>query len=556
MRSIHLFIHPSPLILPSSFPPNHPGAPAIPKPKLRSAHLAPLLVRPPNDNIYTPEGRSRLLSSLGISKDLHDPATKIHVSPTDSWDATESDSRLFFLVSLCPTCGLTLPHLQALNEHIKESHDRQSYPQNLSAAPPNPVFNSHTPHSAPVRRPQQQQQQHQHQPQLQHQQHPQLQRRRSDGMESYHHDHPAPPATSNPIFDSFIPPSTEIHWQQEPYQQPQPQLQPQNHQHPRQQHEHPHDMELYFSNYSAPPDNPIFDPYIPQIRRPQEQHQQRHPQLQPHPDPPLVQSPPLAASTPSPLKDPKVKMSLMDFAMRKKKQREEELARATAVSPQHSRQQHHHSDDMKLAVDSSPASSFASPPSPTPVTTSLVPHPTQRTFSNVLLFSPSLSQTSSDYGTVTSPPQASQEATSASNSQPDSPYSLSTPLYSPSSLTPVNSTSGSRVESPVATQGQAQASYHPPSAQLSRPTSPLLSEPFRFPNPEAPQALLAEKGVVEDGNDHTRAEIAEGELLEEREMERPPFLFVCGVGDCQRRYKDFNDLRTSLPGLRSCLHLG
>ena len=51
------------------------------------------------------------------------------------------------------------------------------------------------------------------------------------------------------------------------------------------------------------------------------------------PDPPQAQSPPLAASTPSSLKVPKVKMSLKDFAMRKKKQREEELARAAAVPP-------------------------------------------------------------------------------------------------------------------------------------------------------------------------------------------------------------------------------
>jgi len=51
------------------------------------------------------------------------------------------------------------------------------------------------------------------------------------------------------------------------------------------------------------------------------------------PDPPRARSPPLAASTPSPLKVPKVKMSLKDFAMRKKKQREEELARVTALPP-------------------------------------------------------------------------------------------------------------------------------------------------------------------------------------------------------------------------------
>jgi uncharacterized protein len=48
-------------------------------------------------------------------------------------------------------------------------------------------------------------------------------------------------------------------------------------------------------------------------------------------DPPPAQSPPLAASTPSLPKIPKVKMSLKDFAMRKKKQREEEQARAAAL---------------------------------------------------------------------------------------------------------------------------------------------------------------------------------------------------------------------------------
>ena len=48
---------------------------------------------------------------------------------------------------------------------------------------------------------------------------------------------------------------------------------------------------------------------------------------------PLVTSdpPPFVASTPPPPKVPKVKMSLKDFAMRKKKQREEEQARAAAL---------------------------------------------------------------------------------------------------------------------------------------------------------------------------------------------------------------------------------
>jgi hypothetical protein len=57
------------------FTPSHLDAPPLEKPKLRSVRSAPLLVRPPNDDIYTPEGRSRLLSSIGIASDLHDPST-------------------------------------------------------------------------------------------------------------------------------------------------------------------------------------------------------------------------------------------------------------------------------------------------------------------------------------------------------------------------------------------------------------------------------------------------------------------------------------------------
>ncbi|KAH9957447.1 hypothetical protein BC827DRAFT_1225936 [Russula dissimulans] len=63
-------LHPS-----ISFPSTHPDAPSLAKPKPRSVYLAPLLVRPPNDDVYTPEGRSRFLSSIGISGNLHDAAT-------------------------------------------------------------------------------------------------------------------------------------------------------------------------------------------------------------------------------------------------------------------------------------------------------------------------------------------------------------------------------------------------------------------------------------------------------------------------------------------------
>ena len=65
-------LHPS---IPFS-PSDH--SPSIAKLKPRSARLAPLLVRSPNDDIYTPEGRSCFLSSIGVERELHDPInTKI-----------------------------------------------------------------------------------------------------------------------------------------------------------------------------------------------------------------------------------------------------------------------------------------------------------------------------------------------------------------------------------------------------------------------------------------------------------------------------------------------
>lgn len=39
----------------------------------RSIIQSPLLVRPPNPNVYTPEGRSKFLSSIGVPKSAHDP---------------------------------------------------------------------------------------------------------------------------------------------------------------------------------------------------------------------------------------------------------------------------------------------------------------------------------------------------------------------------------------------------------------------------------------------------------------------------------------------------
>ncbi|KAH9052753.1 hypothetical protein EDB87DRAFT_346430 [Lactarius vividus] len=357
----------------------------------------------------------------------------------------------------------------------------------------------------------------------------------------------------------------------------------------------------------APTPNPKFESYPPQLP-PSQQPQQHHHNQQPHQQLQLLQQQQL-------------------------QQQHRQLQQQS--QPPHQQQGPFDPDDMELDIDSSPASSSASSPPLTPVTTPLVPYTTQRGFTNASSYTPlSLSQPSStcpspvsafdttavipsrgttstispfpsphhdsfnaystysDYGAL-SPLQSTPEATSL----PGSPFSCVPPtlLYSSNSTTPANTPSTSRVASPVAAQ---QASYRPLSAQastsasasssttpsptstprasttLSRPASSLLlSKPFRCPKPncnksykqanglkyhmthgscnfappkdlEALQALLAEKGVVVNGNDRSGMQITEGELREvEREAERRLRPFACSVGDCQRRYKNMNGLR-------------
>ncbi|KAI0048177.1 hypothetical protein FA95DRAFT_1120881 [Auriscalpium vulgare] len=124
-----------------------------------------------------------------------------------------------------------------------------------------------------------------------------------------------------------------------------------------------------------------------------------------------------------------------------------------------------------------------------------------------------------------------------------------------------------------ASSSTASSSVHTARASttLSRPASSLLlSKPFRCPKPncnksykqanglkyhmthgscnfappkdlEALASLLAEKGM--DGGEGT-GNMTEGEMREvEREAERRLRPFACGVGDCQRRYKNMNGLR-------------
>lgn len=75
----HLFQDPSSHPLHSSipFPLISLGQTGIPSPP-RSIIQSPLLVRPPNSSVYTPDGRSQFLSSIGVPESAHDPEkTKI-----------------------------------------------------------------------------------------------------------------------------------------------------------------------------------------------------------------------------------------------------------------------------------------------------------------------------------------------------------------------------------------------------------------------------------------------------------------------------------------------
>lgn len=154
-------------------------------------------------------------------------------------------------------------------------------------------------------------------------------------------------------------------------------------------------------------------------------------------------------------------------------------------------------------------------------------------------------------------------------------------LLNTHSLTPHSSPSSSRVASPapgsatypstpLSSSGsptQSQASSARASTTLSRPASSLLlSKPFKCPKPncnksykqanglkyhlshgscnfapakdvEQIQALLDRK--QHDGEPMTDAEMREVEKEAERRL-RP---YACGVGDCQRRYKNMNGLR-------------
>ncbi len=79
----------------------------------------------------------------------------------------------------------------------------------------------------------------------------------------------------------------------------------------------------------------------------------------------------------------------------------------------------------------------------------------------------------------------------------------------------------------------------------SRPSSPPSRETDT--DSDTTQNYEEERALM-IGTNHARVPATDNERREvEREIERPLLPLACGVGDCQGRYKDFDDLRTFLP---------
>lgn len=172
---------------------------------------------------------------------------------------------------------------------------------------------------------------------------------------------------------------------------------------------------------------------------------------------------------------------------------------------------------------------------------------------------------------------ATSPASTPDSSRVASPVSGQTSTY-PIQPAIVPAPSSSQASTSAAAQNASQTPRA--STTLSRPaTSLLLSKPFKCPKPncnksykqanglkyhmthgscnfappkdlEQLQALLASKRSQksDEGEPLSDAELREVEKEAERRL-RP---YACGVGDCQRRYKNMNGLSTYLPHISRC----
>ena len=128
------------------FPDHHPR-----KPLARSVRQAPLLVRSPDPAVYTPEGRSRLLSSIGVPPHLHNPdSTKILIvsfggqvfHKPHSRAHSRSHSRTSSKGSTPPSFGAGLngfAHAEALSEALQNASIADPCPPTPQGPLPAPI---------------------------------------------------------------------------------------------------------------------------------------------------------------------------------------------------------------------------------------------------------------------------------------------------------------------------------------------------------------------------------------------------------------------------------
>ena len=148
-------------------------------------------------------------------------------------------------------------------------------------------------------------------------------------------------------------------------------------------------------------------------------------------------------------------------------------------------------------------------------------------------------------------------------SEPSSPYAGCVPpalLFSDTRATPASTPAISRATSPTARE-TSKETLSSPSARARTTLSPpasslLLSKPFRCPKPNCRKSYKQANGLkyhLTRGScsplppkevEHVQAFLASKRSSEYRREAEPQLRpFACGIGECQRRYKNMNGLR-------------